>query len=281
MKKTVLSLSLSFFIYTGIKAQILDTLTLKDFKALRHKQIKALYSGDKNALDLIKKNQTRKINSYIFFGLSVPFAVTLDQAFFFPFTIAIVKNSNNTKKSLYNKLLYYERAKYQKDTLKMSIPSDTNSYKYQYAHHVFNMTLAEFKALGYNKQHKLLIINDTTQYIFDYYDKYQTSNYAAPVVSSIFWGGGALFYAYGAANYFWRTDGYQVLVPLCLVAGTISSLIGFYTIPTDKEIRKFDVEGQTYNSLQLYYLTHNVHSDMARYIKNRREQYKPKPLFDD
>jgi hypothetical protein len=129
MKRTALLIFLSFFIYAGIKAQVLDTLSLRGFKALKHKQIKALYAGDKNALDLIKKNQTRKINSYIFFGLSVPFAVTLDQAFFFPFTIAIVKNSNNTKRSLYNKLLYHERVKYQKDTLKMSIPSDTNSYK--------------------------------------------------------------------------------------------------------------------------------------------------------
>jgi hypothetical protein len=143
------------------------------------------------------------------------------------------------------------------------------------------MTLAEFKALGYDMQYKLLNINDTTQYIFDYYNTYRNSNDASLIVSSLFFGGGALFYAYGIANYFWRTDGYQVLVPLCLVVGSISTLIGVYISPKKKEMGKFYIENQTYNCIQLYYLTHKVHSDLARYIKNRREQYKPKPLFDD
>ncbi|MFA9214169.1 MAG: hypothetical protein ACEQSR_10040 [Candidatus Methylacidiphilales bacterium] len=115
MKKIIILLFLTVNALV-VQAQVLDTISLKEFKTLKYKPVKALYQNDKDGLELIKKSHTRKINSYVFFGLSVPFAVTLNPSIWMPLTPAVIKLSNNTKKSLYNKLRYYERVKYNRDT---------------------------------------------------------------------------------------------------------------------------------------------------------------------
>ena len=75
MKKWFMLLFLVVSVFVT-QAQILDSISLKEFKTLKYKQVKALYQNDEDGLELIKKSHTRKINSYVFLGLSVPFAVT-------------------------------------------------------------------------------------------------------------------------------------------------------------------------------------------------------------
>jgi hypothetical protein len=58
MKKIfILILLLSVFLIG--KAQILDSISLKEFKTLKYKQVKALYQNDEDGLELIKKSHTR------------------------------------------------------------------------------------------------------------------------------------------------------------------------------------------------------------------------------
>jgi hypothetical protein len=83
------------------KAQVLDTVSLEEFKTLKYKQVKALYQNDEEGLELIKKSHTRKINSYVFFGLSVPFAVTLNPSIWMPLTPAVIKLK------YHHEILYY------------------------------------------------------------------------------------------------------------------------------------------------------------------------------
>lgn len=279
MKKLLILFSLAISVLVT-QAQILDTISLDEFKTLKYKQVKALYQNDEDGLELIKKSHTRKINSYVFFGLSVPFAVTLNPSIWMPLTPAVIKLSNNTKRSLYYKLKYYERVKYNKDTIKMVIPEDTNSYVYKYANYEFDMTFEKFKALGKERQSALLNINDTTQYIFDYSINYSTAKVGQYILSGLSLTFGALFLSIGVTSYL--SKGYEYRVPMIFGTGigTASTLLGVYLWPSKEFLQKNDKQKQTYNNLQQYYLTHKVYSEMATYIKNRREQYKPKPFLN-
>lgn len=271
---------LFFNIFLVGKAQFLDSISLKEFKAIKYKQVKALYAADEEALDIIKKSHTRKINAYVFFGLSVPFAVTLNPSIWIPLTPAVIKLTNNTKESLYNKLLYYERVKYNKDTIKMAIPTDTNSYLYKYTKYEFDMTFEQFKVLGKVRQLALFNINDTTQYIFDYSINYAAAKEARYLLSGLSLTFGALFLSIGFTSYIYKGYEYQVPMIFGTGIGTASTLLGAYLWPSKEFLQKNDGQKQTYNNLQQYYLTHKVYNDLARYIKNKREYYKPKPLIN-
>ncbi|MBJ7428942.1 MAG: hypothetical protein JHD28_08305, partial [Bacteroidia bacterium] len=129
MKRLLLFLAFSVQV---VQAQVLDTISLKEFKTLKYKQVKALYAADEYALDLIQKNRKRKINSYVFLGLSVPFAVTLNPTFQIPLGIGLYKYTNNTKNKLYNRLKYHERVKYNLDTISSKYSNDSNSGNYKF-----------------------------------------------------------------------------------------------------------------------------------------------------
>lgn len=262
------------------KAQVLDTISLQEFKGLKHKQIKALYTADEEALNIIKKSHTRKINAYVFFGLSVPFAVTLNPFIWIPLTPAVIKLSNNTKQSLYNKLLYYERVKYNKDTIKMVIPIDTNSYLYKYTKYEFDMTFEQFKALGHEKQKALFNINDTTQFIFDYSNTFKNNTELSYVGSTLLFTFSTYVFFEGTMAYLAKGDMYFIPVTILLGAGTIFTSLGIYVWPNKEYRKKMDNQRILFNYLQQYYLSHKVYPEVAKYIKSKRERYKPKPLIN-
>lgn len=261
-------------------AQVLDSISLKEFKAIKYKQVKALYTFDEEALDIIKKSHTRKINAYVFFGLSVPFAVTLNPSIWMPLTPAVIKFSNNTKQSLYNKLLYYERVKYNKDTIKMAILTDTNSNLYKYLNYEFDITFEQFKALGHEKQKALYNINDTTQYIFDYSFTFKNNTELSYVGSSLLFTISTFMFFEGTMAYLAKGDLYFIPVTILVGAGTIFTSLGIYVWPNKEYRKKMDNQRILYNNLQQYYLSHKVYPEVAKYIKSKREQYKPKPLLN-
>jgi len=45
-------------------------------------------------------------------------------------------------------------------------------------------------------------------------------------------------------------------------------------------IKMKDAKTEIYNNLKQYYITHNVSKTMAKYIQNKREQFKPKPFLN-
>jgi len=263
-----------------VQAQVLDTISLKEFKTLKYKQVKALYAADEHGLNLVKKSHTRKINSYVFFGLSVPFAVTLNPTFIFPLGIASIKLSNNTKRSLYNKLKYYERVKYNMDTIKMVIPEDTNSYKYKYANYEFDVTLDEFKALGLEKQKAMFNINDTTQFIFDYSNTFKYNTEYTYIACTLLFALSSYFFYEGRTAFIDKGEMYFIPVTFFVASGIGFSSLGIYAFPGKKQKNKMDMNRILYTNIQQYYLTHKVYPVVARFIKNRREHHKPKPFLN-
>lgn len=273
MKKLfVLMLFLNIFLVG--KAQVLDTISLKEFRGLKHKQIKALYAADADAIKIIKGNKNSRILSSVFYGVSGALSIPYNPIMLFPLGVAVIIHSKNTHKNLYNKLLYYERVKYNKDTVKMIIPIDTNTNKYKYANNKFDITLEEYKALDKQQQLALFNINDTTQYIFDYTKKYKRTKYLKPLISGFFIYSSVFFTYYGIKSYshIESEDPMSGFGVTPYVA--IFTLAGIYFAPSKTEFIDLDSQRQVYNNLQQYYLTHKVNPKLARYIQIRREQYK-------
>jgi len=274
MKKWFMLLFLVVSVFVT-QAQVLDTITLDEFKALKYKQVKALFQNDEDGLDLIKKSHTRKINSYVFFGLSVPFAVTLNPSIWMPLTPAVIKLSNNTKRSLYHKLRYYERVKYNLDTVVSKIPKDSSLNFYKYANFTFEINLEDFKKLSNQKIMEEYGFNDTSRWIIEY-SKGKGSSKVIIIGTgalSLFLGGS--MYAAGISSInkydaFPYQFSFLLGTPL-VVSGIWLDVYG---------IKMKDAKTEIYNNLKQYYITHNVSKTMAKYIQNKREQFKPKPFLN-
>lgn len=274
MKKIfILILLLSVFLIG--KAQILDSISLKEFKTLKYKQVKALYQNDEDGLELIKKSHTRKINSYVFLGLSVPFAVTLNPTIIFPLGIASIKLSNNTKWSLYNKLKYYERLKYNLDTAVLKIPKDSNVNFYNYVNYTFDIDLKDFDKLSNQKIMEKYGFNDTSKWIIEYS---KGSNISKVVIFCTSVGTlilGASFYATGVKS-ITHPEGFPYQIAFIMGTPLVVSGIWLGIHGIKMKSPKINI----YNNLKQYYTKHAVSSPLAKYIKNRREQYKPKPFLN-
>ena len=269
--KKLFVLMLFFYILLDGKAQVLDTISLKEFSGLKHKQIKALYAADEDANEIIKGNRNSRILASVLYGVSGALSIPYNPIMLFPLGVAVIIHSKNTRKNLYNKLLYFERIKYNKDTLKMAIPNDSNSYKFKYANHVFDISLEAFKSLGRDKQLALFNINDTTQYIFDYTKKYKRTKYLKPILSGFCLGSGAFFLG-SSVSLFIHTD-YAFFVSATTI-GLVSTLAGIYISPSKTEFIDLASQRQVFNNLKLYYLEHKVNPNLLRYIQIRREQFK-------
>jgi hypothetical protein len=253
------------------KAQVLDTVSLEEFKTLKYKQVKALYQNDEAGLELIKKSHTRKINSYVFFGLSVPFAVTLNPAFQVPLGIGLYKYTNNTKYKLYKRLKYHERVKYNLDTISSKYSNDSNSGSYKFYNYSFDLSFDEFNKLNKKEIINTYGFNDTAKWIIEYS---KGKVYSRVLVLTT--GAGSLMF--DGLIYLFATipDGlpYQV----AFVMGTPLVISGVWLGVNGIKMKNPKIE--VYNNLKQYYTTHAVSSSMAKYIKYKREQYKPKPLLN-
>lgn len=274
MKKWFMLLFLAVSVFVT-QAQVLDTITLDEFKALKYKQVKALFQNDEDGLDLIKKSHTRKINSYMFFGLSVPFAVTLNPSIWMPLTPAVIKLSNNTKRSLYHKLRYYERVKYNLDTVVSKIPKDSSLNFYKYANFTFEINLEDFKKLSNQKIMEEYGFNDTSRWIIEYSKGRGFSKVI--IIStgalSLFLGGS--MYAAGISSIN-KYDAFPYQFSFLLGTPLVVSGIWLEVYG----IKMKDAKTEIYNNLKQYYITHNVSKTMAKYIQNKREQFKPKPFLN-
>jgi hypothetical protein len=270
MKKLFVLILLLGVFFIG-KAQVLDTISLKEFSGLKYKQIKALYAADADAIEIIKGNKNSRILASVLYGVSGALSITYNPIMLFPLGVAVIIHSKNTHKNLYNKLLYFERIKYNKDTLKMAIPNDTNSYKFKYGNHVFDISLENFKAFDKDKQLALFNINDTTQYIFDYTKKYKRTKYLKPILSGFCLGSGAFFLG-SSVSLFIHKD-YASFVSATTI-GWVSTLAGIYIAPSKTEFIDLAGQRQVFNNLKLYYLEHKVNPKLLRYIQIRREQFK-------
>jgi hypothetical protein len=257
------------------QSQILDTISLEKFKALKYKQLKLLYQNDEDGLELIKKSHTRKINSYVFFGLSVPFAVTLNPSIWMPLTPAVIKLSNNTKKNLYNKLRYYERMKYNLDTVVSKVPKDSNLNFYKYANTTFDINLEDFKKLSNKKIMEEYGFNDTSRWIIEY-------SKGKGFSKGIIIGTGALALFFGGSMY---AAGISSINKYDAFPYQLSFLLGTSFVVSGiwleiYGIKMKDAKTEIYTNLKQYYTTHNVSKTMAKYIQYKREQYKPKPFLN-
>jgi hypothetical protein len=208
-------------------------------------------------------------------GLSVPFAVTLNPTIIFPLGIASIKLSNNTKWSLYNKLKYYERLKYNLDTAVLKIPKDSNVNFYNYVNYTFDIDLKDFDKLSNQKIMEKYGFNDTSKWIIEYS---KGSNISKVVIFCTGVGTltlGTSFYAFGVRS-ITHTNG--IPYQMALVLGTPLVISGIWLVVNGIKMKSFKIE--VYNNLKQYYTTHAVSSSMAKYIKNRREQHKPKPFLN-
>lgn len=275
MKKLLILFSLAISVFVT-QAQILDTISLDEFKTLKYKQVKALYQNDEDGLELIKKSHTRKINSYVFFGLSVPFAVTLNPSIWMPLTHAVIKLSNNTKRSLYYKLKYYERVKYNLDTVTLKAPKDSSLNFYKYANSTFDVNLVDFKKLSKEEIKKQYGMNDTSNWIIE---NPEWSNISKVTIITT----GASTLLLGTAIYALSVKSiinpnafpYPVMV---FIVGTPFVVTGIWLTSYGSKMKGSKIE--LYNNLKQYYTTHAVSSSMAKYIKYKREQYKPKTFLN-
>ena len=247
------------------KAQVLDTISLQEFKGLKHKQIKALYAADEYALDLIQKNRKRKINSYVFLGLSVPFAVTLNPTFQFPLGIGLYKYANNTRKKLYLRLKYHERVKYNLDTISSKYSNDTNSGNYKFYNYLFNLTFDDFNKLSKQEIVNSYGFNDTAKWIIEYS---KGKVYPRVLVLTT----GAVSLMYGGLIYLFAMSPNGIPYQMAFVMGTPFVISGVWLGVNGIKMKNPKIE--VYNNLKQYYTTHSVSSSMAKYIKNKREQYK-------
>lgn len=256
------------------KAQILDTISLQEFKDLKYKQVKALFENDEDGLDLIKKSHTRKINSYVFFGLSVPLAVTLNPTIWIPLTPAVIKLSNNTQKSLYNKLRYYERVKYNLDTVVLKSTKDSNINFYKYANSTFDIDLKDFVKLTNKELIKNYGFNDTAKWIIEYSKGNNINKNSVRSIGIISIMLGGLSYYYTIYYYINHVD----FPPQAgIFTGTPLIIGGIYLWHQANQIKASNIE--IFYNLQHYYLNHTVPKEIEKFIKNKREKYKPRPLF--
>ncbi len=262
------------FLCAGVsisQAQVLDTLSLEEFKALKYKQVKALYQNDEAGLELIKKSHTRKINSYVFFGLSVPFAVTLNPAFQVPLGIGLYKYTNNTKYKLYKRLKYHERVKYNLDTISSKYSNDSNSGSYKFYNYSFNLSFDYFNKLSKKEMVDLYGFNDTAKWIIEY-SKGKVHSKALILTT------GAASLMFGGLIYLFATIPDGIPFQMAFVMGTPLVISGVWLGVNGIKMKNPKIE--VYNNLKLYYTTHAVSSSMAKYINYKREQYKPKPLLN-
>jgi hypothetical protein len=272
--KKLLFLLVTLIVYFKCGSQILDTISLPEFKGLKHKQIKALYANDEYALDLIQKNRKRKINSYVFLGLSVPFAVTLNPTFQFPLGIGLYKYANNTKKKLYKRLKYHERIKYNLDTISSKYfidtisnkySNDTNSVNYKFYNYSFDLSIDDFNKLSKKEIVDSYGFNDTAKWIIEY-----SKGKVLSKVLILTTGAGSLMF--GGLIYLFATIPDGIPYQMAFVMGTPFVISGIWLEVNGIKMKNPKIE--VYNNLKQYYTTHSVSSSMAKYIKNKREQYK-------
>ena len=253
------------------QAQVLDTISLDEFKSLKYKQVKALYQNDEDGMVLIKKSHTRKINSYVFLGLSVPFAVTLNPAFQVPLGIGLYKYTNNTKYKLYKRLKYHERVKYNLDTISSKYSNDSNSGNYKFYNYSFDLSFDDFNKLNKKEIVDLYGFNDTAKWILEY-----SKGKVYSRVLTLTAGAGSLMF--GGLIYLFATIPDGIPYQMAFVMGTPLVISGVWLGVNG--IKMGDAKTDIYNNLKQYYTTHAVSSSMAKYIQYKREQYKPKPLLN-
>ncbi|MCX6187628.1 MAG: hypothetical protein NTU43_11650 [Bacteroidetes bacterium] len=267
MKKYLLLVVLLFQFYTNNESfsQVFDTISYNEFKHLKNRQIKSLFENDDYALHIINKNRKRKIIAYSLDALCVPFAVTLNPTVQLPLLAAFLTHIKNTKRILYSKLYWYENKKYSKDTIQMAISQDTNDYRYKYQHHIFDLSYQDFKSLVKTKQYDKLIINDTIQFIFDYY-KNRTW---LIIAKNTFGVGSSILGLYGLIF----TPVLSNELPLPLKIGFLSMstglCVGGYYLMRGNESKNKKI----YSMITQYYKYHRLDNIFNNYIKRKKKFY--------
>jgi hypothetical protein len=267
MKKYfLLVLLISQFYYDNVSfSQVFDTISYNEFKHLKNRQIKSLFENDEVALHIINKNRKRKIIAYSLDALCVPFAVTLNPTVQFPLLAAFLTHVNNTKRILYSKLYWYENKKYSKDTIQMAISQDTNEYRYKYQHHIFDLNYQDFRSLVKTKKYDKLIINDTVQFIINYY-----RNTKWVVITKVALGIGASFSGlFGLITTPMLSR--EVPLPLRIVYAGFSAgfCVGGYYLMKGNESKNKKI----YSMINQYYKFHKLDASIERYIKSKRAYY--------
>ncbi len=251
------------------QAQVLDTLSLEEFKTLKYKQIKALYQNDEEGLGLIKKSHSRKINSYVFLGLSVPFAAFNNPVFMPLIATSIIKYNNNTKLKLYHKLINYGKANTFLDTILQVQIIDSNSSKFRFDNYIFNMSYNDFDKLSRAEMISYFNVNDTTLTILEIYRNKIVTKRINNTVGIFSLGFGLLNLGLSVGSVV--IDGYknEYFIPIIATSfiGVSFTSLSYYLFRQSMKLTNNDIKLDTYNALMKYYTTHQFNSKF--YLKNK------------
>ena len=251
------------------QAQVLDTISLDEFKSLKYKQVKALYQNDEDGMELIKKSHTRKINSYVFLGLSVPFAALNNPIFMPLIATSIIKYNNNTKLKLYHKLLNYGKPNAFSDTILQVKDIDSNSSKFRFENYIFNMSYNDFDKLSRAEMIEYFNVNDTTQAILENYRNEIVTKRINNTIGIFSLGFGLLNLGLSVGSVV--IDGYknEYFIPIIATSfiGVSFTSLSYYLLQKGMKLTNNDIKLETYNALMKYYTTHQFNSKV--HLKNK------------
>jgi hypothetical protein len=269
MKKLVTSL-LFVFIVLIAQAQVLDTISLDKFKTLNYNQLKAMCQNDTDGLELIKKSHKRKINSYVFLVLSVPFAAFNNPIFMPLLATSIIKYSNNTKVKLYQKLSNDENSSSFSDTILQMQVIDSNSSKFRFDNYIFNMSYEDFDKLSRAEMINYFNVNDTTQAILEDYRNNVVTRRFNYSVGTYSLGFGLLLIGLSAGSIV--IDGYknEYFIPIIATSciGISFTSLSYYLFRKSMKLTNGDIKLETYNALMKYYTTHQFENKVYLKIRN-------------
>ncbi len=254
------------------KAQMLDSISIKQFKQCSFKELKKIYKNEPKAIRSIKVFRRNRILAYTLYGASIallPANETVGPVWAFALVGGIYLNVKNSKAQLYNQLRTYEKFHpIKKNTIVSDSdllvkPYHVTSKTPQINDSVFTISLKEFKKLSYDEIKIQFNVNDTTHLIFKLFEQTEKKFDNAILGSICYPLIGVLAYAVGGSPFSNKEEIVVsiVFIPISIIASVVCISSATYNY-------EYITRENLYYSFKNYFTYHTFDYRTETYIKN-------------
>ena len=272
MKYFLFTILISTFIANIASAQILDTISQKQFIHYSFNDYKRIYKDGPKELKIVTRFHRKRIIAYYLYGATVLLLPTADIGPFPLITLVVAGEFSfrNTKRQLYDQLKTYEKYNFIKP-LKSKIDSNLteNLSPQKTADSLFTISFSDFKNLDYEKIKSKYNINDTTHLMLKLYERTKLIRDGS-VGSSIFYPAlGIIFY-----NSMSSKNNYEESNSIILGFETFIVLTTAIFIPIAINSINHSSREYLYYSLQNYFNHHTLDERTQKYISHHTKNIK-------
>jgi len=253
-------------------AQILDTISKKQFIHYSFNDYKKIFKDESKALKIINRFNKNRIIEYYMYGATVLLIPTASIGPF-PLVTLVVAGEltfRNTKLQLYDQLKTYEKYSCTKSTKpKFDSIFIENFSPQKTTDSLFAISFSEFKNIDYENIKSRYNVNDTTHLIFKLFESNDRTRDAS-------FKGLVLFPILGVASFLGITSKgiNEEETPVLIGIETFLSLGTVICFPIYANSLNFSKKEYLYHSLQNYFNHHTIDNRTKRYISNHIKNIK-------